>query len=112
MADFENYEGTAANIALEIERKLIALGVDYRDTHALRGLAREAFEYEKGSRTGMPAMGSEKSKVELYGLIGLMFTTMREGAQHGRQLHGSDAWKAMAKAMWAEKELIEGSGST
>jgi hypothetical protein len=28
---------------------------------------------------------------------------MEEGADQGSHIHGSDVWKAMAKALWAEK---------
>lgn len=105
VADFEHYTGTAANISLEIERKLVTLGIDWQDDAALRHLAGEALQYDK-SRT-FPGLHSaepgELAHMELCGLIALMFGTITEGANDGQDIHGSDVWKALARALWAEK---------
>ncbi|MDQ8020667.1 MAG: hypothetical protein REI94_02435 [Moraxellaceae bacterium] len=113
MAGFEDYGGTASRIAAEIERKLIALGVDWRDEARLRELAREALAYD--SSKGFPGAGSrdvqKRVKVELYGLVGVMMMTMGESADHGLEVRGNDAWRAVAKALWAEKEGSERKGA-
>lgn len=100
MADFENFEQTAANVVKEIERKLVALGVDWRNEARLRELAREALTFHVTTQIALP----DPTRHELFGLIGLMLRTMEEGAQAGREIHGNECWKALARALWAEKE--------
>lgn len=106
MADFENYPVVAARIALEIERKMIALEVDWHNDLALRNLAVQIMAHDprQGYIAGSP--GDEASILkELSGLVGLMLRTMEESAQGGEEVSGSDAWKALARALWATKEF-------
>ena len=106
MADFEHYSDTANRIALEVERKLVALNIDWHDDSAMQQLAAEALEYDKSRK--FP--GLEKSSagqlahMELCGLIALMHDTIAEGAIDGQEVHGSDAWKALARALWTVKD--------
>jgi hypothetical protein len=105
MADFEHYAGTAANIALEIERKMAALNIDWHDEAAMKALANDALQYNKDQK--FPGLGvaptGQLAHMELCGLIALMNGTITEGALDGQAIHGSDAWKALAKALWSEK---------
>ncbi|MDB5799738.1 MAG: hypothetical protein JWL63_677 [Rhodocyclales bacterium] len=105
MADFEDYAGTAASIALEIERKLITLNIDWHDPVALKQLASEALQYDKNRKfPGLEAAApGQLAHMELCGLIALMHRTIGEGAVDGQSIHGNDAWKALARALWAEK---------
>ncbi|MDB5815591.1 MAG: hypothetical protein JWN23_2708 [Rhodocyclales bacterium] len=105
MADFEHYVGTASNIALEIERKMATLNIDWHDEAAMRALANEALQYNKDQKfAGLgTAPAGQLARMELCGLIALMNTTIGEGALDGQAIHGSDAWKALARALWAEK---------
>jgi hypothetical protein len=114
MADFENYAGTAANIALQIERKLVVLNVDWHDEAALRRLAHEALQYDKNQKfPGFEHGGADQlAHMEICGLIALMNKTITEGAIDGQDIHGSEVWKALAKVLWAEKNLSESNGST
>jgi len=112
VADFENYAGTAASIVLQIERKLVALNIDWHDESALKRLANEALQYDK-SRTfpGLENGGAEQlAHMELCGLIALMNKTITEGADSGQDIHGNEIWKALAKALWAEKGAEKGAG--
>jgi len=111
MADVEHYVSTAANIALEIERKLATLNIDWHDDLAMRHLANEALQYDKSRRyPGLQhAPSGQLAHMELCGLIVLMNKTITEGALDGQAIHGSDAWKALAKALWAEKTVDKGS---
>lgn len=102
MAQFEDQQGDALDISREIARKLIVLGVDWDDPQAMRTIAQEALHYKAGRGSTMLERPS-RAKLELFGLIGLMLKTMEEGADKGSHIHGSDVWKAMAKALWAEK---------
>lgn len=105
MAEFENHRDDALQISREIARILIALGIDWKDEAQMRALAKEALNYHKDRKN--PHMHfnarADRSKLELFGLIGLMLRTMEEGADLGVHIHGSDVWKALAKALWEEK---------
>ena len=105
MADFEDFHTTAADIVLQIERNMVALGIDWHDESALKKLATEALQYDKSkSFPGLQNGGEQQlAHMELCGLIALMNQTMAEGANDDRQVHGSEAWKALAKALWSEK---------
>ncbi|HEX5127317.1 MAG TPA: hypothetical protein VFW00_11300 [Rhodocyclaceae bacterium] len=103
MTDFENYTGTASRVALEIERKLIALGIDWHDDLKLREFAREALSFDASHIKQGDA--KQAARIECYGLIGLMLKTMEESAENGYEVHGSDVWKALARALWLEKDL-------
>lgn len=102
MAQFEDQQGDALDISREIARKLIVLGVDWDDPQAMRAIAREALHYTADRGSALLERPG-RTKLELFGLIGLMLKTMEEGADQGSHIHGSDVWKAMAKALWAEK---------
>ncbi|MGC3962638.1 MAG: hypothetical protein QM803_04740 [Rhodocyclaceae bacterium] len=106
MPEYEDYEGTAGKIELEIERKLMILGIDWHDEGQMRDLARRALEFNaaKGFPKVMPGDGQTLAKIELFGLVGLMLRNMEESASAGREVHGREAWKAVARALWAEKE--------
>ncbi|MEC5385050.1 hypothetical protein VVD49_04905 [Uliginosibacterium sp. H3] len=105
MADFEDHVGASAGISLEIERKLVALGVDWQDESALRQVAGEVLQYDASTTVEGVDKGGDRKLVfmELCGLIGLMNTTLAESATDGQQAHGRDSWKALAKALWAAK---------
>ena len=105
MADFEDHAGTAASIALEIERKMVALNIDWHDEAAMKRLASDALCYDKDKKfPGLQAsQQGELARMELCGLIALMHQTIAEGAEDGLAVHGNEAWKALARALWAEK---------
>ncbi|GAA5166212.1 hypothetical protein [Viridibacterium curvum] len=109
MADFENFSQTASNIALEIERKLVILGLDWHNPVTMQQLAQSVLAEDKKSALdllGIPASANQ-SFFDLQGLISLMLRTMEEGADSGQWIHGSDAWKALAKALWDQHEGIK-----
>lgn len=105
MAGFEDLQKQATMIAKELEWKLDLLGVDWRNETELRALAREALQHR--AKEGHPAFDPDHpgyhTRLEVFGLIGLMLKAMEEGAMEGVQVHGSDVWKALARAIWAEK---------
>jgi hypothetical protein len=107
MAGFENYAEEVREIEQEIERKGIVLGLDWNDDGQVRALAREAFDHAAGeahvSATG-PLDYKLMAKLDLFGLAGIMLKTMEESATIGIESHGGPAWKAFAKALWAESK--------
>ncbi|GAA5175613.1 hypothetical protein GCM10025771_08260 [Niveibacterium umoris] len=105
--DLKYYDSEAGQLALEIERKLVILGIDWNSESGLRALARDVL----GVNNGGHAIGSgaefsrDQASEELYGLIALMNKLMAEAAGKGVEVHGNDVWKAIARALWAEKEV-------
>jgi hypothetical protein len=106
MAAFENYSREAQEIEREIERKGFVLGIDWSDDTQVRLLAREALACRNPGDTGNGDTRDPRTlaKIELFGLAQLMLTVMRESAGDGLLTHGGDAWKAFARALWAEEE--------
>ena len=112
MAGFENYAQDTHDIELEIERKGVALGIDWTNEDAVRALAREALDFagaaEKDKELDANHLDYARlAKLELFGLAGLMLRTMQESASAaGFESHGGDAWKAFARALWAERRQL------
>ncbi len=102
MPEFENYRREADELEREIVRLGIALQIDWDDNVVVRGLAREALQVHGIS--ALPRSPHELAKVELFGLAQLMLTVMRESAIENMITHGGPAWKAFARALWAEAE--------
>ncbi|MFZ4536188.1 hypothetical protein [Propionivibrio sp.] len=107
MAGFEDYAATAKEIEQEIVRKGIVLGIDWKDDAQVRALAHAALEHsaEDLKRAASTHVDHQlMAKIDLYGLAGMMLRTMEESAGIGIESHGGVAWKAFAKALWAEAE--------
>ena len=110
MSGFENYSREALQIEHEIERKGVVLGIDWNDAEQVRQLAREAIECRLDPEH--PECTSSdpqtRARIELFGLAQLMLTVMKESANADIHTHGGAAWKAFARALWAEHDLREG----
>lgn len=108
MAGFENYAQDTRDIELEIERRGVALGIDWHNEEQVRALAREALTYPASEITMLADKPdyTKLAKLELFGLAGLMLRTMQESAETGFESHGGDAWKAFARALWAERQRL------
>ncbi len=108
MAGFEDYDRGTQEIELEIERKGIVLGIDWTDEVQVRTLAREALDHLKDDVKLAASSHVDRqlmARVDLFGLAVLMLKTMAESADQGIESHGGSAWKAFAKALWAEAAL-------
>lgn len=111
MAGFENYGVSTKAIEQELVRKGIALGLDWSDEVAVRALAREAIRHMARDLDMVRRSRADlitKTKVDLFGLAGLMLKTMEESAGQGIESHGGLAWKAFARALWAERNPAGG----
>lgn len=108
MAGFENYAQDTRDIELEIERRGVALGIDWHNEEQVRALAREALTYPASEITMLADKPdyTKLAKLEMFGLAGLMLRTMQESAETGFESHGGDAWKAFARALWAERRQL------
>jgi hypothetical protein len=105
MSQFEDQQGDALQISAELASAMIALGIDWNNEQSLRELAREALAY-KPDDIGRPVEPGDikgHARLKFFGLVALMFKTMEEGADENELVHGSDVWKAVARALWAEK---------
>ncbi len=108
MGGFENYAKEIREIELEIERKGIILGIDWSDDVQVHALAREALDCKCGEphlSTSGPVDFKLMARLDLFGLAGIMLKTMEESANAGIESHGGPAWKAFAKALWAESRM-------
>lgn len=107
MSGFENYLQDTQDIEREIERRGVALGIDWNNAEQVRALAREAIEHNSSDfqrATVRPIDYQLLAKVELFGLAALMLRTMQDSASTGFESHGGVIWKTFARALWAEAE--------
>jgi hypothetical protein len=106
MSELENQTQDALLISTEVARMLVALGVDWTNESEMRAIAREALAYSGAdSAEHLEADDIEgRAKQKLFGLVALMLRTMEEGAELGEHVHGSDIWKSLSRALWAEKK--------
>lgn len=110
MAGFEDYVKSAQEIEAELVRKGIALGIDWSNDGEVRALAREALNHQPDDMsisTSTPIDYRKMAKIDIFGLAGIMLKTMEESAGYGFESHGGPAWKALARALWAEARMQE-----
>ncbi len=110
MSDIESFANNARAVEREIERWGIVLGIDWTDEPRVRALAREALTHDWGAqKTARQRRDWEAlAKFELFGLAALMLKTMEGSAEAGYLTHGGTAWKAFARALWAESGQSDG----
>ena len=104
MSGFENYSREAALIEHEIETKGVILGIDWNNAVEVRELARQALDCKLGALDCEPDEPLDRARLELFGLAQLMLTVMKESANENIDTHGGPAWKAFARALWAEHD--------
>ena len=106
MAGFENYAKEAAELEVEIERKGIALGIDWDNAVQVRQLARDALKRRVASADFSAASPEQRARDELFGLAQLMLKVMQESAGENIHTHGGKVWKTFARALWAERPAV------
>ena len=100
--DLSYYKTEVEKLAIEIQRKMVILGIDWMSESAMRDLATRVLA--TGHDSGRESDRHRATAwAELRGLIGLMNTVMAESADRNFEVHGSECWKAIAKALWAAK---------
>lgn len=106
MPSFENYAKEALEIEREIVRRGLVLGIDWEDEAQVLQTAREALACRNPADTPecRPDDPRRLAKVELFGLIQLMLTVMRQSADENIHTHGGPVWKTLARALWREME--------
>jgi hypothetical protein len=104
MAGFENFAAEAAQLDLELQRKGVALGIDWDNTVEVRALARGALNSKPAELDCGLADPENAARFELFGIAHLMLQVMEESAEEDIHTHGGPTWKAFARALWAEYE--------
>lgn len=107
MIEFLHLGEDADAIGVEIERRGLILGIDWDDEVAVREIARQALSKVARDEVRKEALAGDHlamARLDLFGLAGLMLKVMEESADDGRLAHGNQAWKALARALWAEKQ--------
>lgn len=109
MSGFENYIQEIGDIEREIVRKGIALGIDWDNEIQVRALAREALQARPCPESCAEYMegGDWRTRFDLFGLVQLMLTVMRESAKEDMLAHGGSVWKTFGHALWLEAELLD-----
>ena len=113
MGLFENYRQEADAIEKEIERKGVALGIDWSDEVQVRALAREALADAGGAASQAARHLDDRdalTRAELFGLAALMLKTMEQSAQEGMHTHGGPIWKTFGRALWQEAQNLKKPG--
>ena len=95
---FENRRQEAKDIALAIERLLVALGIDSEDTAAMADLAGEALDHPRLEEERVKAEAGDLTAMSRYELFA------REDHQH---VHGNASWKAFARALYALQPAVD-----
>jgi hypothetical protein len=104
MSGFENFSAQASQIELEIERKGIALGIDWTDPLEVANLARQAIACRPDELAKNFDDPQTRARYELFGLAQLMLQVMRESAQEHVLTHGGSTWKIFGRALWSAWE--------
>jgi hypothetical protein len=108
MGEHEDYARGTREIEIEIQRKGLALGIDWNNREQVHALAREALDQLAADvmlAAASPTDYALMAKVELFGLVGLMLRAMERSAGLGFLSHGGKIWKTFARALWEEKQL-------
>lgn len=102
MSQIENHWDEVAQIETELQRKMIALGLDWHDTSAMQQLASECKVF--GPANAQAAYASEdqnlRTKAELFSLASLMMQAMENATLEGRDVHGGEVWKSFGRHLY------------
>ncbi|MFZ2302121.1 MAG: hypothetical protein WAW10_09670 [Gallionella sp.] len=102
MSQIEDHRSETSHIEIELMRKMLALGLDWRDDAAMKRLASEckAFGPEQARAAFASNDTQAKTKAEIFVLASLMMKTMGSAANESREVHGGEVWKAFGKHLY------------
>lgn len=100
MSGFEHFATQAVEIEREIERKGIALGIDWHDAATVDALARAALDVRPERLECDNDQPLLKARHELFGLAHLMLQVMEASARERIHTHGGPIWKIFGGALW------------
>lgn len=102
MSQIENHWAEVSRIETELQRKMIALGVDWHNETAMTLLAMECKSF--GPEDAKAARASHEPKrilkAEIFALASLMLQIMGDAALQERDVHGGEVWKAFGKHLY------------
>lgn len=102
MSQTENHWAEVRHIETELQRKMIALGLDWHDEAAMTLLAAEckAFSPAEANAAFVSKDRARITKAEIFALASLMLRAMEDAAMEGREVHGGEAWKAFSRHLY------------
>ena len=102
MSQTENHWSEVANIEIEIQRYMMALGLDWHDEAAMSQLAAECKIFGPSNAQAAYASNDQMliTKAKLFGLVSMMIQTMKSAALDNRDVHGGEVWKAFGKHLY------------
>lgn len=102
MSEIENQWDEVAQIELELQRHMVALGLDWHDTAAMAQLAMECKTFGPANAKAAYASHDQRqiTKAEIFALTSVMIRTMESAARDGRDVHGGEVWKAFARHLY------------
>lgn len=102
MSQTENHWAEVANIELEIQRYMMALGLDWHDEMAMTQLATECKNFGPDNAKAAYASSDQRliTKAKLFGLVSMMIQTMESAALENRDVHGGEVWKSFGKHLY------------
>jgi hypothetical protein len=102
MSQIEHHWVEAARIETELMRKLIMLGLDWRDESAMTLLAMECNTF--GPEEAKAAHASQGPgriwKAEIFASASLMLQIMGDAAPQERDVYGGEIWKAFGRHLY------------
>ena len=103
MSQIENHHDEIARIETELQRKMIALGLDWHSEAAMKALASECKAFRPADADAAYASHDREriTKAEVFALASLMLGAMENAANEGRVVHGGEVWKAFGVHLYA-----------
>ncbi len=104
MSGFENYDRETADLERELQRKGVALNIDWNNAVQVREIARAALHCKPAVMNCDHDNLEQMARLDLYGIAQLMLRVMTESARDDILSHGGPVWKTFARALWAEHD--------
>ena len=106
MSGIAHFQQEIEDIEHSIARLGVVLNIDWQDAAQVRQLVREALAWHGESPIPSREQNAQQhAKLELFGLMQLMLTVMKQSAEEGVQTQGGELWKTLGRALWREIEL-------
>lgn len=106
MSGIEHFQQEIEDIEHSIARLGVVLNIDWQDAAQVRQLVREALAWHGDNAIPSREQDAQQhAKLELFGLMQLMLTVMKQSAEEGIETHGGELWKTLGRALWREIEL-------
>jgi hypothetical protein len=107
MSQIENHYDEVSRIEIELQRHLIALGLDWHNEVTMLHLAAECKSFKSANAQAAYSSNDRtlRTKAELFALASLMLRTMASAADANREVHAGEVWKAFGKHLYDDYPL-------